>query len=134
MENGYICEKCGRRYDEVDLWRTRNYDGAPCGALCDCGGDILFACECEICGRTFAGEEYGDNICGKCKDEIREPKRLYDIFDGKREFAEINPLFIIAFGEDGINEILAEAFMKLGKEEVDEFIDELKDEIVELLS
>lgn len=135
----YVCEKCGREYSYIDDWRERDCGGVPCAPICDCGGEIAYAIECDICGRIFpSDDEYGSQFCEKCKKELYAPKNISKFFedDDKKETLEVNPLFLVAFGEDGINEILLKEFSKLDFDEVKEVVDELatEDELLEILS
>lgn len=100
MNYPWICERCGRPFDESD------WDVEKCP---ECGGAIVDADECPNCGEPIiAGEEM---FCPDCADELFTPAMAVA---AARGCADVQPVWINGFlaklfTPEEINAILAAA-------------------------
>lgn len=61
-----ICEHCGKIYDEDDVGCHYEEHGERRSDGCRCGGELVEAVECPVCGEYIEEE---DCICGVCYEE-----------------------------------------------------------------
>lgn len=74
----YICNKCGRVYDELPTVTEYHPYGNSFATetvssnMCRCGGDIQEAEQCRKCGGYFESYEVFDGLCLSCDLEAEK--------------------------------------------------------------
>ena len=100
MKYPWICERCGKPFDEGD------WDVEKCP---ECGGAIVDAAECPNCGEPIvAGDE---TFCPDCADELFTPAMAVAAAKGCGDIQPvwINGFLATVFTVDEINAILTAA-------------------------
>lgn len=109
-----ICEDCGAVVDESELVTTRSYVSDYMGGCyetyteCSCGGSVVDAKQCEMCGEYFREDELHDGICDEClKDEATVDNAIKCGKDGSaRADVSVNGFLAMLFTSEKIDEIL----------------------------
>ena len=114
----YICERCGELYDEEDAFRTSYItDYTPFGkvrlARCDdlcacahCGGDLVEAVPCEVCGAYVP--DTGARICDCCIEDAENVDTALKFGDTDTVSIEINGFAASALGVEWIQAMIRE--------------------------
>ena len=111
----WICKKCGNLIEEVALKFDhvpidgRSYPVKAYQTECPCGGDLVHALRCGMCGEWFADEDLTDGLCAPCFDRFYNVD--YALEHDAREF-----LYYV-FGDEA-NKILARELQKKPRMEV----------------
>lgn len=128
----YICERCGEVFDEDQVFNTSYItDYTPYGrvklARCDdlgrcehCGGEVVPAKHCEVCG-AYVPED-GPDICDCCIEDAENVETALKLGDVETVTVELNG-FIASLGIERINEILKQAVKSIAsKDEAKKYI------------
>lgn len=92
----YICDKCGEIRDDFDLRSYREAHGEEITDYsCGCGGELVEAKQCPICGEWFIAGEIGA-VCDTCMKENETVGEALDM--GERDKKSV----------DGINGFISE--------------------------
>lgn len=116
-----ICEDCGAVLDENDLITSKSYVSDYMGgcyetySVCTCGGDVVEATQCEICGEYFRSDEMHDGICDECLEEEMTVENAIECGkDGSARLdISLNGFLASVFSKEKIDEILTEELEKL---------------------
>ncbi len=113
----WICKKCGNLVEEVAL----KFDHVPIGGRsypvkayqteCRCGGDLVHAMRCGMCGEWFADDDLTDDLCAPCFDRFYNAD--YALAHDAREF-----LYYV-FGDEA-DKILARELKKRKRDEIEQ--------------
>ena len=64
-----VCTHCGELYNESDLKYVRESHGeVHCDYNCHCGGELIQAHQCSVCGEYFDNTEL-HGVCEECLEE-----------------------------------------------------------------
>lgn len=118
-----ICEDCGRLYDEYDVGCHREAHGEVRGDDCRCGGTLIEAGMCHICGDYINPTE--NDLCEDCIENGMTVENAIEIGEMNREEVELNGFFLSFMSQRDIEDIL-EAWVvenvKNGGEEIRKYI------------
>ena len=117
----YICCDCGSVLDEDELHTERSYVSDYMGGSyedtvsCPCGGEIVEAEKCSLCGEYYRPEDMQDDICIECiKSEMTVDNAIECGKDGSaREDVSINGFLASIFSKEKIDEILIRELERL---------------------
>ena len=122
----FVCENCGRIYEDVKGSREPHGEYTP--DACKCGGAIVEAKLCKV-GGEYMPEDEGD-VCKFCLEAETSVENAILIGKKNREKVEINGFFTSILDIDDIEEIL-EAYVEQhfmdDSKEVKEYLFEDKD-------
>lgn len=113
-----MCTECKNVFPDSEMKRVRHSDG---DAWCECpycGSDALDDVEqCDWCGEYREPRDMYNGLCIDCLETQAEDIVQMMAYGEARQYeADINALYWKAF-EGRINDILANAFMELPREE-----------------
>ena len=112
----FVCEDCGREFEDWEAERL-NFD-------CRCGGSLIEARECKVCGKARAEEDLINDVCESCIDKCRHNRDLcLQIGEDNRSAVKINSYLLSLFDEKDIEAILIEFMKKNDLDDCDTFID-----------
>lgn len=100
----YICKECGDTYTENDAPKYKDFTRFGEKHFiddCFCGGELVEANECEICGEYTA-----NTFCEDCLTEYQKPIKAKAYGDTRKESVEINGYLAFEFTASQIEEIL----------------------------
>ncbi len=98
----FICEECGIEYEDRIAFRL----DLDCRK---CGGRLLEAKECKVCGEYHIEDELIGGVCEDCIDEYRRDiDACAEIGSESRETVEINSFLLSFFDAKEIEAILLE--------------------------
>ena len=102
-----ICDKCGCTVEESELLTYREANGEErTDYSCRCGGDLVEAKECPICGEWFIADEIGA-VCDTCMKECETVGEALDMGErDKKSVDGINGFIAEVLSVDQINKIL----------------------------
>lgn len=114
MRTVFICEDCGKLYDEQPVIKERHgeLDGNWCETLpdtCACGGNIEEAVHCAVCDDWCSTEELVEGVCRYCLHHeltAENVKNFVGTFEIEKCTFEINAALEFIFTSDEVNEIL----------------------------
>lgn len=103
----YICEKCKSVVEDWEIgYHIESYGERLRNDTCDCGGDLIPAKECKICGEIFNAEDLIGKVCEGCIEEHETIKNVLNAGDNDTQSVEINGFVASVLTEKQINEIL----------------------------
>ena len=110
----YICEECGKVFeeDEICTWQESRGEfwGAPCSEEMEgcphCKGSFVKAKECKVCGKWIKDDDW--DVCDDCLDKHKTSDNCFEIGKEYPEKIEINGFLGFAFTVEEIESILTE--------------------------
>ena len=126
----WVCENCGRPYDEnylepevEKLFIDGQLVHEEKGYYCHCGGSIVPAKQCEVCGEYYIEDDITDGVCYQCLDKQKTYENVIEMGIECVENIEVNGFLASVFTPQEIEAILMVAFEKLPKQVRDRYID-----------
>ena len=105
----FICERCGEtcEFPEIKIvsHATRENPEEKEMCRCSCGGKLVEATQCDICGSWFDGRDM-DGVCECCLDEHATVENALKIGKFDKAKVYVNEFIAFALSEEMINKIL----------------------------
>lgn len=98
----FICEDCGRLYERVGCHMEEH--GECRSDDCACGGVLVEAKECPVCGEYIS--KRGVGICDNCLDEEMTVENAICIGKNYRESVKLNGFYLSIMTRDQIEMII----------------------------
>lgn len=111
----YICEECGTMYDDAVLSCEESCLDVSNTLTCTCGGRLLEAKKCIVCGQIFGSEDYV--ICDGCVENGKTLDNVLSIGSDCTENISINGFIAFYFGNhiSELEDILIKAILEKTK-------------------
>jgi hypothetical protein len=140
----YICEECGKKYEDNDVETLYNpnehlLDGYPdffntryvaINVNCVCNGKIIKAKECKCCGDWISMDSVYD-YCNECLDTYKTIDTMLEIGTDWEEKISLNGFLASAFTKEDIEQILLDCLKNTEKKKVEEAVEKYYNEDIE---
>lgn len=106
----HICNLCGKTVEDDNVDCKYDYSRRITEVYtvaCECGGELVRATECKICGEWFA-ENGNSQVCDDCIDNYQTVSTAIEFGSdpNSAKSVEINHLVATLLSEEQINKIL----------------------------
>ena len=110
-----VCEDCGRAYN--DFYGADDfYNEDECRA---CGGALVEAVECPMCGEWAPRSQ---ELCNTCYESIKTVESAILAGESTKEFIDVNSFALFVLGESGVRDAVLDALKNIDEDELQKWV------------